>query len=157
MKTIKLKHGHEALVDDEDFEYLSQWNWSYCLKNYRESARRSTRTNGKFKTIYMHQMLLSPRLGYMVDHKDGNALNNCKNNLRYATNSENLRNSKKHKVGTSAYKGVHWAKDKRKWVAVIADGNHRIKIGYYHEELIAALAYDIKAKEIYREFARTNF
>lgn len=79
MKEIQLTKGAVALVDDEDFEYLSQWKW--LLTNQR--AGRRQRIGAKNPTFYMHRVVLGAGYGDNVEHIDGNLLNNQRNNLRY--------------------------------------------------------------------------
>lgn len=90
----------------------------------------------------------------MVDHINGNKLDNRKSNLRICTDAENARNSSK-KSGN--FKGVQWRSDKHKFRARIMDNGKEIFIGYFTNEIEAAKAYDTKAKELFGEFARLNF
>lgn len=78
MKKIKLTQDKTALVDDDDYEYLSQWKWS-LQRGYNKyySARYF---DGKY--IYMHRLIISAKKGEYVDHIDNNGLNNQKLNLR---------------------------------------------------------------------------
>lgn len=102
MKTILLTRGKEALVDDEDHEHLSQWSWcAICPKGRWYAFRYEWVPNGKPKSVYMHKVLC---LGNEVDHRDGNGLNNQKENLRSVSHSFNIFNSKR--VGKSGIRGL---------------------------------------------------
>lgn len=91
-----------------------------------------------------------------IDHIDGNRKNNSVNNLRLATPFQNSANSRKTKSDTiSQYKGV--SKNSRKWRAYIHNDYKTIHLGYYETELEAALAYDVKAIELFGQFACLNF
>jgi len=108
----------------------------------------------------LHSMII----GGMADHKNGDKLDNRKENLRLATRSENIRNSKKpfhtgdyHK-NSSIYKGVMKRNDyKAKWRARITFNGKRISLGDYDSEIKAAQAYAKKAIELFGEYACINF
>jgi hypothetical protein len=91
----------------------------------------------------------------IVDHIDGNPLNNIVTNLRMATQSNNIANSNKSKNTSSKYKGVSLA-GKNNWSARIQKNKESINIGVFSSELDAARAYDIKARQLFGRFAKTN-
>ena len=92
-----------------------------------------------------------------VDHKDRNSLNNHLSNLRWCNQRENTQNRSKNKNGTSMYKGVCFDKKANKWRAYIKQNGQRIHLGYFTDESEAAHAYDRKAKELFKVFAKLNF
>lgn len=153
-KQISLTQGKFAIVDDDNYNELSSYNW-YCSHGY---AVRTIGRTPTMQTIRMHNVVANPPTGMFVDHIDGNKLNNCKNNLRFCTQQQNVHNGKKYSHGTtSEYKGVSWDSWRKKWRASIVHNMHQIFIGRYGIEIDAAIAYDKKAKELFGEFARTNF
>ena len=87
-KLIQLTLGKVAIVDDDDYVYLSKYTWSAQIKGDRCYAIGTV--DGQ--VTYMHHCILSKREGYMVDHKDRNGSNNQKANLRYATAIQNTQN-----------------------------------------------------------------
>lgn len=96
----------------------------------------------------------------LVSYVDGNSLNNQRSNLRLATKQQVSRTHRKHKpngASTSEYKGVHWGKREQRWVARICVDGRNIHLGYFREEIDAALAYDNAARERFGEFTRLNF
>jgi hypothetical protein len=93
----------------------------------------------------------------IIDHVDRNPLNNQKINLRFADRQENNRNRNKVEGCSSGYKGVNWVKSRRKWVAKIYHNGTQYHLGYFKIEKDAALIYDLKAKELFGEFASLNF
>lgn len=158
MKEIKLTQGKVALVDDEDFEYLNQWKW-HAFKSGAGIfyARRYDCTNNVRIGIPMHRLILNLKKGdkLVIDHKDGNGLNNQRSNVRVCTQQQNSINRKGH--GASKYIGVSC--DKRwnnKWRASIKIGGKQKSIGYYKTEENAAIAYNIFAEKHHGEFARYN-
>jgi len=160
MKTITLTRGYVAIVDDEDFEELSQYKWcANPLSQNRCYAQRSgRRVNGKQqKHVLMHRQILDAKKGQMVDHINHNGLDNRRENIRIATNRQNQWNQHKHRDSKSKYRGICWHKDYRKWMARISGPEGRITIGFFDSEDDAALAYDSRAKAIYGEFAHLNF
>ena len=108
MKEIELLNGMKAFVDDEDYERLVCSNWSYA-KGYAVIFR---------PTRYMHRIIMAISDHSEVDHINGVTLDNRKENLRVATHRQNMMNRKKHKVGTSKFKGVAWDNSNRKWIAL---------------------------------------
>jgi len=102
----------------------------------------------------MHNLIMGTKL---VDHKNGNGLDNQKNNLRNCTNQQNHMNRRPKKNCTSKFKGVCRFKKDLKWTAVIKFNRKQIYIGIFGNEEDAAKAYDKKAKELFGEFAYLNF
>lgn len=157
MKTIICKtDGAKIMVDDEDYETLSRFNW------YRGGRAKHPMTFFYLKddgslTIYMHQILSGGKV--MTDHIDGNVLNNQKSNLRAATRQQNSANARKMtsragKPCSSKYKGVHFTAGKFR--AVIGFNKKAIGLGSYANEDEAAQAYNAKAKELFGEYAKLN-
>ena len=162
-KEIPLTQGKFAIVDDEDFKWLSQWKWyaSYDKKRDRWCAQRFVGGRANHRCVKMHREILSAAKGDIVDHLDRNALNNCRRNLRICSNTQNLRNTNGQRRRISKYKGVCKANRpcnlKKPWKAEIQVDKQRIHIGYFRTEKEAALAYDLAAIKYHGEFARLNF
>lgn len=156
MKEILLTQGFVTLVDDIDFEWLSQWNWwVYNRKKDRtQYAIRHLWRNGIKTSTTMHQEILKPPEGMVSDHINGSGLDNRRENLRICTPSHNCMNRKPQK-GTSVYKGVS-IRDDGRWRARIKTGGKIYHLGIFVSEIEAAIVYDNAAKEIFGEFARLN-
>ena len=154
VKEIQLTQGKVALVDDADYEWLNKLKWHAIKDKWNWYANHvDGHTN-----IRMHVLILQTPKGMQSDHKDGNGLNNQRNNLRICTSSENTQNSRvRNQSKYSQFKGVSWHKYKNKWVAGIKINGVRREIGAFHNEIDAALAYDKEAEELFGEFARLNF
>jgi len=94
----------------------------------------------------------------VADHINHNGLDNRKANLRLATPADNARNARYPKINTSSkYRGVWYNRQTQKWRATIRVNRKRKQIGYFHNEVEAAKAYDRAARKFYREFAVLNF
>lgn len=148
-KEIKLTQEKVTIVDDEDYEYLSQFKW-YAHKNYCTFyARRNIRLiNGKQTLICMHQDIMgSPPTGYEWDHEDGNGLNNRRSNLRHVTHRQNMQNMR-NQNSTSQFPGVCWYKEGKKWRATIKIDEKIKHLGYFEDEIDAATAYKDALKTI---------
>lgn len=153
MKEIPLTRGLVALVDDSDFEELNRWKW---FEDGRGYARRGEKRSGKLVAIFMHRVLLGADVGDLVDHIDGNGLNNTRANLRLCNHFQNMRNSKMRKNNTSGFKGVFWDKKNENWRARIRAGAGMINIGSFDTPEEAARHYDAAALRYHGEFARPN-
>lgn len=160
MKRIPLTQGQFALVDDEDFERLSQFKWCAWWSQWTKSyyaVRHGRCDDGKYRTVYMAREIMGAKLGEKVDHKFHNTLDNRRENLRICTTQQNSINSRMRSDNTSGLKGVSWNKNAKKWQAYIANGNRkRIHLGYFVAALDAARAYDAEALRINSEFSLTN-
>lgn len=149
---IELTKGLFAEVDPEDFEWLNQWSWHTlkCGKHFYAAMREKN----KGKIILMHRLILKAKKKEIVDHKDGNGLNNNKTNIRICNLMQNRANQKA--IGkTLKFKGIK--KHRKKFQAHIGYKNKLIYIGTFISDIEAARAYDKKALEIFGEFANINF
>ena len=154
MKQIPLTQGQFAIVDDEDYKWLSQFKWHAAKRGKNFYATRHL-VKEKRK-IYMHQQVMNTQQGQELDHKNGNGLDNRKENLRFCTRSQNNMNRRKTK-GSSKYKGVSWDNQSKKWVAHFQFNGKSAHIGYFDSEIEAACAYDETAKRYFGEYALLNF
>lgn len=152
------KSGMVALVDDSDFERVSQFKWYPAKSRSTFYALTSTKIDGKRIDFLLHRFLLGLKRGDpMTDHIDGDGLNCQKFNLRLATNGQNQWNRRKNKNATSQFKGVSYHSARNNWQARIqANGVERF-LGCFVTEVDAAVAYDMAARHSFGEFARTNF
>ena len=90
-KEIKLTKGFVAIVDDEDYEWLSQWKWHYD----KYACRRKSTGYKQSKIVFMHREILGYEGELDVDHINKDRIDNRKCNLRLATRSQNLANTMK--------------------------------------------------------------
>lgn len=146
------KYGQKiCLVDEEDFEYLSQFKW-YLLKNINAKTFYATAWIGK-KTVKMHRVIMRARSGVLVDHVDYNGLNNQKYNLRFCNHSQNVMNTPKN--NSTGFRGVV-RKCQNCYCARVVINKKRVIIGHYKTAQEAAIKYNEAAIKHYGSFAILN-
>lgn len=149
-KYIKLKNGDETIVDDEDFEMLNSHKWSkmtYPVTYIKCDILK------RYKTMFMHNIIMPTIKGFQVDHIDRNPLNNQKSNLRICTKYQNALNKGLSKLSKTGYKGVCFKKDCQKFQARICFNKKRISLGYFDTAELAFQAYKEASKKFHGEFA----
>jgi hypothetical protein len=150
-----------ALVDDEDYDFLMQWNWA--VAKVHEKFYVSRKINDKH--IYIHRVIMKAEKHQEIDHIDNNPLNNQKSNLRFCTRSQNIANRKSR--GKSKYLGVskrikRYIKQDGKiveyiyWEVGLRARKQRLFRGMYRTEIAAAIAYNKAALKYHGEFAKLN-
>lgn len=143
MKKIALSQGLFATVDDADYDWLSQWGWSAsrqgrkgCIApKYR--AVRVEKREGKQRAILMHRQIMAPNVGEVIDHINGDPLDNRRENMRVTDQRANSIN----RVGwhkKPGHKGVHWHKGGQKWMTMFR-GKY---LGLFASDIEAAKAYN---------------
>ena len=154
MREISLTQGKVAIVDSEDFEYLSQFKWHAVKLGHNWYANRNIKTLDG----YINQRMQWDILGKNADHKNGDGLDNRRDNLRICTKAQNNRNQRRVPTELSPYKGV-----KRKgyryrtmWEAQIKVKARPVYLGLFGTAEEAALAYNWAALIYFGEFALLN-
>ncbi len=154
MKTIQLTQGKSTIVDDEDFEKLSKMKWyfrsGYAIRSVYQGYGIAP------KQQWMHKLIMDCPVGIQVDHRDGDKLNNTRENLRLATPSQNTCNSKKRSDNSSGFKGASWHGQSGKWRACIQVAGKKTSLGLYSDPEMAHRAYAAAAKEMHGEFAKLS-
>jgi hypothetical protein len=149
---IALTKGKFAIVDAADYEQVNAYKW--CATGSGRRVYACCHRNGGH--LSMHRFLMNPPSWLVVDHIDGNGLNNRRSNLRICTQQQNVHNSRP-KGKSSQYKGVCRDKSKNTWVVWVRHNGRNHYIGRFRDEIDAARAYDRKAYELFGEFAWLNF
>lgn len=174
MKQIQLTKGKVTMVDNADYNWLSQWKWHAKVSKHTENFYAAADIRGK--TVRMSRLILGltdPKI--QADHKDHDTLNNQRSNLRPATASQNNTNKRSKKGSSSKYLGVsvnNWYFGKKedgimiykngpRWSATIRANKKQVKLGNFpfteEGEILAAKSYDAAAKIYHGEWANLNF
>lgn len=153
MRKIELTKNNYAIVDDSDYEWLSQYKWHISC-GYAETSKR---VGNKIINTRMHRMIINPSREFQIDHINGDKLDNRRINLRICTASQNKANVDKPITNKSGYKGVSFHKITGKYRAVIKINGKYKHLGEFDNPEDAAVIYDINAKKYFGEFCRVNF
>lgn len=154
---IQLDKGKTALVDVADLPKIeAHGSWHSRPDTRGWYARSGSRgSDGKVMVVTMHRIVMAAPKGTMIDHKNGNGLDNRRSNLRFCTNAENQFNQRPQIGRASQYKGV-WRGYGGRWVAHIRHKGKQKYLGTYDTQEDAARAYDVAAQIRFGEFARLN-
>jgi hypothetical protein len=159
IRRIKLPgpDGLEAIVDTGDFKLVSPYTW--CKRPVRNTVYVQAsvpRGDGKRTSILMHRLIMKAKIGQIVDHVDGNGLNNRRSNLRICSHSQNMCNSRKPCTNVSGCKGVYYDEHRGKWKAQIMINQKGKHIGYYRDRDNAIKARREAERRLHGEFARSS-
>lgn len=144
---ITTKKGEKILLDTEDFTACNRYQWYVNKNGYAANDSKPRKL--------MHRLVMGfPKEN--IDHANGNKLDNRKSNLRLCNQSQNTSNASKRKTNKSGYKGVSWNKRYTKWESYLTFNYKHIFLGYYDTKEKAAYAYNLKAKEVWGEYAKLN-
>jgi hypothetical protein len=160
MKSLPLGHGRFAIVDDADFDRCRVLTWHLSPSSRTSYARTNLKENGRYRTVSLHRFLAGPGAAH-IDHRNGDGLDNRRENLRIAGEQLNARNRPKS-AGPylSKYKGVTWSNKRGtwgRWRARITTDEGQKHLGYFVREPDAAHAYDSAARRYFGAFATLNF
>lgn len=157
-REIPLTKGRAAIVDAADFDWLSEHKWSLN----RGSADRQTayavhhcKIAGQRRIVTMHRLIIGAKPGQLVDHINGDGLDNRRANLRLCNHTQNMRNRRVARTNKTGFKGVLLAEGRYR-VSITEDGR-QVSLGGFGDPITAARAYDLGAIERFGEFARLNF
>lgn len=152
VKQIPLTQGKFALIDDPDFQSVSEHKWFAVTDGWNWYAARKV----KKQQQRLHNFLMEPPPGVRIDHRDGNGLNCQRRNMRISTHAQNQQNRRSKNPHTSRFKGVSWRKSHKRWVAQIRVDRQVVYLGLFEREEDAARKYDAAAEKHFGEFALTN-
>ncbi len=140
--------GKVALVDIEGYELVKDIKWFFD----RGYAYHIFWKAKKPVKVYMHRLVFPVGSG-VVDHINGDGLDNRRVNLRQATRAQNVINTNKISA-KSGYRGVYWHAGKSKWGVRIGYGGKELSFGYYSDKHVAANVRLLKERELYGDFAQ---
>lgn len=149
---VMIVGDYQVLIDDSDFPKVKRFHWGMYKQDDRVIIRCTTK-NPEYK--FLHRLLMGvtdPKL--VVDHINGDTLDNRRKNLRVCTSAQNVRNCKKSRRNTSGFKGVSLAKSTGKWLAYISVNMRNKYLGSFATPEEAHAAYCEAAKKYHGEFAR---
>lgn len=156
MRSITLPGGSFAIVDDQDYNELSRYKWRLSRGPDRKYA--TAHVYGGNSDVYMHRFIMRAPRGTIIDHINGNPLDNRRSNLRFCTTSQNNANRPKKVSSQTGFKGVCFRPKYRKpYIAQITHHKTLHYLGCYETPEEAAKQYDAAAREAFGEFAYTNF
>lgn len=156
IKYLRLTNGQQALIDEEDFERVKDFTWGRGYGG-RKSSYVGTNLKGlPHRCVLLHRFIMGTPKGLVTDHINGDVLDNRRSNLRICTAAQNSYNSHKTVPTTSSYKGVCWYKRDNCWRAYVGSNRRQIHLGYFESEKAAAQAYNVKAVEVFGEYACLN-
>lgn len=144
IRSIQLTKGAFAVVDEEDFSLVDGLNWH--LNPYGYAAGKTRACDGR-RTVLMHRLILDAPSRCIVDHINGDRLDNRKANLRLVTKSINTQKGDRPARAGSGYRGVY--RDGNKWAA-------RARLNYRFHYLGAFDAPE-EAAAVYDQFVLTHF
>lgn len=151
---VTLTKGYEAIVNVSDLAVICGFNWS-ALTSPRRSAVYACRvSNGQM--VLMHRAILGASRGDEIDHKDGDGLNNRRENLRQCTRSQNNCNIGLRTDNKSGFKGVFKEARSNKWRAEVQIGGRIRRLGLFNSAVDAHAARCIAVSEMHGEFGRVS-
>jgi len=145
----------ETIVDINDYDKVKNHRWyrnatnqtiSYVLTSYKD-------LDGNYQKLFLHHLICPCDSGYVVDHINGNILDNRKCNLRVCTHIQNIQNQRLRKNNTSGAKGVVWHKRDSIWEVRIVSNGTNYYLGRYKNKTDAISAYNKASKELHGEFS----
>lgn len=154
MKSVPVSDSLRATVDGEDFDLVSRYKWSLLTgaKNHKYAIAYISD-----EYLLMHRLISGVTGKSVVDHKNGDGLDNRRKNLRICSHAQNIWSSRINDFSkkTSRFKGVYLRKN-GKWRADIKIHGKKKCLGTFVEETAAAQSYDMAAMKYFGEFACTN-
>lgn len=142
--------GHKVLIDPADAPVLLGGRWRIWSRGY--VAQRLKNEAGKREVTLLHRALLNAQPGQLVDHINGDPLDNRRANLRICTHAQNMQNRRIAKHNRSGTKGIY--QKRSRWIAEICAGGIRYRLGSFTNPEDAGAAYAAASKRLHGEFSR---
>ena len=151
---VELTKGYVAKIDVFNLDKVKDKSWRALVKYKSDGTVRTVYAITGINSKLMHRELMHDCHNLEIDHIDGNGLNCCVANMRYATKSNNMQNSKKPCNNSSGVKGVCWHKRGKKWEAYISTNGKRKHLGLFSIISDAETAYKNASSKYHGEFGR---
>lgn len=149
MRKITLTQGYVALVDDEDFDLVSKYKWRVDKQRYTNYALAHD-INDNSKSIFMHRLILEPKKrSHEVDHKDGNGLNNTRENIHIVSRSVNNIRRRVIPGNKTGYRGISIHKRTGKYLAKIQCDGKQKYLGLFTNIADAVVAYEKAGRKLF--------
>lgn len=169
---IPLTQGKVTFISDQDFNLISKYKWHYRKSGKtngkngyaehtisdKKSYDKVTRQYKKRINLFIHNLIMNPPKGKVVDHINRNGLDNTRSNLRLVSISQNYHNFPTRK-SKSGYKGVYFHKARvatKPWECCMTINGKQKSLGVFKTAKEAAMFYNKKAKELYGDVAILN-
>lgn len=143
------KNGIKFLVSVDDINKIKEYGW--CVGNNGYVVAHI-----KNKVTMLHRFLNREYDGKIIDHINGDKLDNRRENIRCANDFQNAQNQNISTRNTSGYKGAHFNTKEQKWQANIRAFNKTYSLGWFATKEQAALAYNEAAKKLHGKYACLN-
>jgi len=150
-RTQAYRDGKTFLVDMDDYEeFVYGYRFRLNDKGYVKYSGRKDGLNGKF----LHRIIMDEPEDLVIDHINGDPLDNCRNNLRIVTQQQNNMNLSMRKTNKSGVSGVCWHKRNDNWQATIRYKYKQIYLGSFDTLEEATKARKDAEMKYFGEFAR---
>lgn len=156
---LRLTQGQETVFDDADWPRIARYRWyTISSKSGYYAMTKIKWPDGRRRVIGMHRLLMDDPPGRRVDHISRDTLDNRRQNLRAATDSQNKTNARLYRNNTTGFRGVRrWADPRLKpWYAQVSLHGKRHHLGSFVTMEEAIRAYDAAARALHGEYASLN-
>ena len=143
---IPLTQGKRAIVDVDDLELVGQYLW----RVHRRHHLFYVATGRGQDLLFLHHLILGPRPGgMMTDHRNGNCLDNRRENLRWVARAINKLNRRLQSNNVSGFTGVYWDKRCGRWRAELEFKGKKKSLGRFDTPKEAYAAYIAAIEQFY--------
>lgn len=154
VKLIALSENKFAIIDEDDYLLVKDFKWYLDKTSAGYRARGRQKKAPRCSPVLMHRLIMDATKGMTIDHRNGNGLDNRRENLRLCTVGQNNMNRRRlQNSNTSGHRGVHWDKSRGRWIADISVNNKVVHLGRFEKLEDATLAYKCASIQHYGEFS----